>query len=53
MDWASLTLQDGDDIPSEARDGNGQRGLLAQAIEDAGGYAALTAAVAAEDSDLA
>ncbi len=53
VDWASLTLQDGDDIPSEARDGNGQRGLLAQAIEDAGGYAALTAAVAAEDSDLA
>ena len=53
VDWASLKLQDGDDIPSEAIDGNGLRGLLAQAIEEAGGYAALATAVAAEDSDLA
>ena len=53
VDWASLKLQDGDDIPSEARDGNRLGGLLTQAIEEAGGYAALAAVVAAEDSDLA
>ena len=53
VDWASLKLQDGDDIPSEAGDVNELRGLLAEAIEDAGGYAALTSAVAADDSDLA
>ena len=47
VDWASLKLQDGDDdIPRETRDGNELRGLLAQAIEEAGGYAALAAAVA-------
>ena len=34
-------------------DGDGLRGLLAQAIEEAGGYAALAAGVAAEDPDLA
>jgi len=54
VDWASLKLQDGDDdIPSEAGDDNGLRGLLAQAIDDAGGYAKRAASVAAEDSDLA
>ena len=34
-------------------DGGGVRGLLAEAIEEAGGYAALAAGVAAEDPDLA
>lgn len=34
-------------------DGDGLRGLLSQAIEEAGGYAALAAGVAAEDPDLA
>ena len=33
--------------------GDGLRGLLAAAIEEAGGYAALAAGVAAEDPDLA
>ena len=34
-------------------DGDGFRGLLTQAIEEAGGYAALAVGVAAEDPDLA
>ena len=34
-------------------DSGGVRGLLAEAIEEAGGYAALAAGVAAEDPDLA
>ncbi len=34
-------------------DGDGLRSLLAEAIEEAGGYAALAADVAAEDPDLA
>ena len=34
-------------------DGDGLRGLLAEAIEEAGGYAELAAGVAAEDPDLA
>ena len=34
-------------------DGDGLRGLLAEAIEEAGGYAALAASVAAEDPNLA
>ena len=34
-------------------DSDGLRGLLAEAIEEAGGYAALAAGVAAEDPDLA
>ena len=33
--------------------GDGLRGLLAAAIEEAGGYTALAAGVAAEDPDLA
>ncbi len=33
--------------------GDGLRGLLAAAIEEAGGYAALAAGVSAEDPDLA
>ena len=33
--------------------GDGLRGLLAQSIEEAGGYAALAADVAAQDPDLA
>ena len=33
--------------------GDGLRGLLAQAIDEAGGYATLAAAVAAKDPDLA
>ena len=34
-------------------DGDGLRGLLAEAIEEAGGYPALADGVAAEDPDLA
>ena len=34
-------------------DGDGLRGLLASAIEEAGGYAALVAEAAAQDPDLA
>lgn len=37
-------------VPAE---GDGLRGLVAQAIEEAGGYASLAASVAAEDTDLA
>ena len=34
-------------------DGDGLRGLLAEAIEEAGGYTVLAASIAAEDPDLA
>ena len=43
----------GDAVLVVPADGDGLRGLLAQAIEAAGGYAALAARVAAEDPDLA
>ena len=43
----------GDAVLVVPADGDGLRGLFAQAIEEAGGYAALAARVAAEDPDLA
>ena len=43
----------GDAVLVVPADGGGLRGLLAEAIEEAGGYPALAASVAAEDPDLA
>lgn len=43
----------GDAVLVVPADGDGLRGLLAQAIVEAGGYATLAAGVAAEDPDLA
>ena len=41
-----------DAVPPDDSDHDRLRGLLALAIEEAGGYAALAAGAAAEESDL-